>query len=163
MVKCKKTSPHLDTYLILVHYCIISNQKDTIMQASLNRKNGTVGAQPDYSKAFPEIFRILDRWGCSQEEQCLLLAIDSRTTLNKYRKGDYPAKLGRDLLERMSYILNINKSLKIIFTSAESVDGWVRKPNKHPLFDGSSAMSKMLNGNMADLYVVAKYTNAMRG
>ena len=64
------------------------------------------------------------------------------------------------MLERMSYILNINKSLKIIFTNKDSVNNWVRKPNSHPFFNGSSAMDVMLNGNIADLYNVAVQVKA---
>ncbi len=115
---------------------------------------------PDFRKTFPEIFRIMDRWQCSQDEQCILLGIDSRTTLNKYRRSEYPPKINRDMLERMSYILNINKSLKIIFTNKDSVNNWVRKPNSHPFFNGSSAMDVMLNGNIADLYNVAVQVKA---
>ena len=117
-------------------------------------------SNPDFRKAFPEIFRIMDRWQCSQDEQCTLLGIDSRTTLNKYRHGEYPPNINRDMLERMSYILNINKNLKIIFANKESVDNWVRKPNSHPFFNGSSAMNVMLHGNIADLYNVATRVKA---
>lgn len=131
------------------------------MQTSASSQKPPSG--PDFGKAFPEIFRIMDRWQCNQNEQCTLLGIDSRTTLNKYRRGKYPARFNRDMLERMSYILNINKSLKIIFTHKDSADNWVRKPSSHPFFNGSSAMDVMLHGNIADLYNVAARVNAWRG
>ena len=76
---------------------------------------------PDFSKAFPETFRILDKWRCSPAEQCILLGINDQL-LNQYRSGAYPTNIDRDTLERMSYILNINKSLKIIFSHKDSVD-----------------------------------------
>ena len=32
----------------------------------------------------------------------------------------------------MSYLLNIHKSLRVLFSADESIYGWVRKSNSHP-------------------------------
>ena len=117
-------------------------------------------SNPDFRKAFPEIFRIMDRWQCSQDEQCTLLGIDSRTKLNKYRHGEYPPNINRDMLERMSYTLNINKNLKIFFAIKESFYDLVRITNSYPFFNGSFALDVMLHGNIADLYNVATRVKA---
>ncbi len=119
--------------------------------------------QADYSNALPVIFRILDKWQCSIAEQMTLLGIDSRTTLNKYRQHPQNIRLSRDLLERMSYLLNIHKCLRIMFTHEDSIYGWVRKPNNHPFFAGRSALNVMLQGRVADLYQVASRLHAWRG
>jgi hypothetical protein len=39
----------------------------------------------------------------------------------------------------------------------------VSKPNTAPLFGGQSALARMLSGNVADLYVVRQYLDAVRG
>jgi hypothetical protein len=39
----------------------------------------------------------------------------------------------------------------------------VRKPNDAPLFGGHPALRRMLSGNVADLYVVRQYLDAVRG
>jgi hypothetical protein len=39
----------------------------------------------------------------------------------------------------------------------------VRRPNSAPLFNGQSALQRMLGGQVADLYVVRQYLDAQRG
>lgn len=118
---------------------------------------------PDLSKALPVVFNILDKWHCTTAEQLSLLGINSRSTLNKYKSMHGGLRLSPDTLERMSYILNIHKSLRILFTAEDSVYGWVRKPNQHPFFAGKSAMDVMAHGRVADLYEVSKRLSAWRG
>ncbi|MGF1683523.1 MbcA/ParS/Xre antitoxin family protein [Photobacterium minamisatsumaniensis] len=115
------------------------------------------------NSVLPVVFNILDKWSCTQAQQMALLGINSRSTLNKYRSHPDSAKVSKDLLERMSYILNIHKCLRIMFTAEESVYNWVQKPNNHPFFAGRSAMDIMCQGKVVDLYQVASRLNAWRG
>lgn len=131
------------------------------MEAQVLPTQATLG--PDLSKALPVVFKILDKWHCSTQEQLALLGIHSRSTLNKYKSMQGGIRLSPDTLERMSYILNIHKSLRILFTAEDSVYGWVRKPNQHPFFAGKSAMEVMTQGRVADLYEVSKRLSAWRG
>ncbi|MND96402.1 hypothetical protein D3C80_886950 [compost metagenome] len=117
----------------------------------------------DPSKALPVVFRILDKWRCSTDEQLTLLGISSRSTLSKYKEASGGIRLSADLQERMSYILNIHKSLRVLFSIDESIYGWVRKPSSHPFFAGRSAMDVMQGGRVADLYEVANRLHAWRG
>ncbi|MFM4702364.1 antitoxin Xre-like helix-turn-helix domain-containing protein [Aeromonas bivalvium] len=127
--------------------------------AKLTGKEGAI----DPSKALPVVFRILDKWQCSTDEQLTLLGISSRSTLNKYKEASGGIRLSADMQERMSYILNIHKSLRLLFSLDESIYGWVRKPNSHPFFAGRSAMEVMQGGRVADLYDVANRLHAWRG
>ncbi|MDX1301774.1 MbcA/ParS/Xre antitoxin family protein [Photobacterium sp.] len=111
----------------------------------------------------PVVFNILDKWSCTQAQQIAMLGLTSRSTLNKYRSHPESAKVSKDLLERMSYILNIHKCLRIMFTAEDSIYNWVQKPNFHPFFAGSSAMDVMTQGRVVDLYQVASRLNAWRG
>ena len=111
----------------------------------------------------PVVFNILDKWSCTQAQQIAILGLTSRSTLNKYRSHPESAKVSKDLLERMSYILNIHKCLRILFTAEDSVYQWVQKPNSHPFFAGRSAMDVMTQGKVVDLYQVASRLNAWRG
>lgn len=117
----------------------------------------------DTSKALPVVFRILDKWQCTIDEQLKLLGVSSRSTLNKYKEVSGGIRLSADTLERMSYILNIHKCLRVLFTADDSIYGWVRKPNNHPFFAGRSAMDVMSGGRVADLYEVATRLQAWRG
>lgn len=130
-----------------------------VATAQVSRQENAI----DPSKALPVVFRILDKWQCNTDEQLTLLGISSRSTLNKYKESSGGIRLGADLQERMSYILNIHKSLRLLFSLDESIYGWVRKPNSHPFFAGRSAMDVMQGGRVADLYEVATRLHAWRG
>ena len=122
-----------------------------------------VNGNVDTSKALPVVFRILEKWHCNTDEQLRLLGISSRSTLNKYKESKGGIRLSLDIQERMSYILNIHKCLRLLFTADDSIYGWVRKPNSHPFFAGRSAMDVMNGGRVADLYEVASRLQAWRG
>ncbi|RWX57303.1 MbcA/ParS/Xre antitoxin family protein [Photobacterium chitinilyticum] len=131
----------------------------------MNASHATQGqAQPEAGNTvLPVIFNILDKWSCTQAQQVAILGLTSRSTLNKYRNHPESAKVSKDLLERMSYILNIHKCLRIMFTAEDSVYQWVQKPNSHPFFAGRSAMDIMNQGKVVDLYQIASRLNAWRG
>ncbi|MGZ0802396.1 antitoxin Xre-like helix-turn-helix domain-containing protein [Kluyvera ascorbata] len=122
-----------------------------------------VNGDVDTSKALPVVFRILEKWQCNTDEQLRLLGISSRSTLNKYKESKGGIRLSADIQERMSYILNIHKCLRLLFTADDSIYGWVRKPNSHPFFAGRSAMDVMNGGRVADLYEVATRLQSWRG
>src|SRR6202521_6368343 len=96
-------------------------------------------------------------------KQLNLLGSQPRSTFFKWRKAPESASLGKDTLERISYLLGIYKALQILLPDTGAADAWVRKPNHASIFGGNSALDRMLSGNVADLYVVRKYLDAMRG
>ena len=116
------------------------------------------------AKAFPVALEILGKWKCSVNEKMVLLGFTSRSTFNYAAKDpDRFQGYGPDLLERMSYIINIHKSLRILYSLEDSQYGWVRKLNSEPFFAGRSAMEVMMNGRMIDLWQVASRLHAWRG
>ena len=110
--------------------------------------------------ALRTFFRIADAWGLKEQEQMRLLGLDSRSTLQAWKRGAIAA-LSKDALERISYVMGIYKGLHILLP--KTADDWVRKPNTAPLFAGRSALERMTSGNVADLYVVRQYIDAQRG
>lgn len=110
--------------------------------------------------ALRTFFRIAEAWGLREQEQMRLLGLDSRATLQSWKRGDVAA-ISKDALERISYVLGIYKGLQILLP--KSADEWVRKPNEAPLFGGRTALERMASGNVADLYVVRQYVDAQRG
>ncbi|XLY90536.1 antitoxin Xre/MbcA/ParS toxin-binding domain-containing protein (plasmid) [Ectopseudomonas mendocina] len=109
-------------------------------------------------------FSLMEKWGCTAEEQKVLLGSIGRTTFHKYKTLPEVA-LSRDLMERISYLMGIHKALRIIFSAApeSSAYQWVKKPNKAAPFNGQSAMDYMLNGRMIDLADVRRYLDGVRG
>ncbi|ATW02121.1 antitoxin Xre-like helix-turn-helix domain-containing protein [Sphingorhabdus sp. YGSMI21] len=110
--------------------------------------------------ALRTFFRVADAWKLSEQEQMNILGLDSRSTLQSWKKGGVAA-ISKDALERISYILGIYKGLKVLLP--KSADEWVRKPNEAPLFGGEPALNRLVSGNVADLFVVRQYIDAQRG
>lgn len=108
-------------------------------------------------------FNIARDWELSDQEQRVLLGDPGRSTYYKWKATPENADLKRDTLERLSYILGIYKALQILLPSSTSADAWIKKPNAAPFFGGSSALSRMLGGNVSDLLAVRQYLDARRG
>src|SRR2546430_2666504 len=65
--------------------------------------------------------RIAELWGLSIAEQQTLLGIASRSTYFKWKKDPH-ARLPRDTLERLSYLLGIYKALQLLLPQARAAD-----------------------------------------
>jgi uncharacterized protein (DUF2384 family) len=111
-------------------------------------------------RAFNNIAQL---WALDIDEQLTLLGDPPRSTYYKWKKQPDAARLARDTLERISYLLGIYKALQILLPDQKAADAWIKKPSTAPLFGGKSALDRMLSGNVADLYVVRQYLDAMRG
>ncbi|OYU71407.1 MAG: hypothetical protein CFE28_16270 [Alphaproteobacteria bacterium PA2] len=103
-------------------------------------------------------FAMADRWKLSTDEQIILLGSPGRSTFFKWKKdgGALPA----DTHERLSHILGIWKSLRILFTQDDRSEAWVRAKNRY--FDGASALDIMLE-SMSGVIRVRRYLDAHRG
>lgn len=107
--------------------------------------------------------KIANEWELSSREQAILLGTPE-STFYAWKKDAIAGKnldLRRDTLERLSYILGIYKALVILLPMSSS--GWIKRPNDAPLFGGKPALTRMLSGNVADLFVVRQYLDAWRG
>lgn len=107
--------------------------------------------------------RIAQAWSLSVDEQLCLLGQPPRSTFFAWRRHPDRALLSRDTLERLSNLLGIYKSLQILLPDAQAADLWVRRPNTAAPFGGRSALDRMLAGNVADLNLVRRYLDGVRG
>ena len=107
-------------------------------------------------------FRIAEVWQLSPVEQRRLLGDPPLTTFLRWRRGG-GGKLPRDTLERISYVLGIFQAINILVPNHLQADGWLRRENDASPFFGHSALSRMLAGNVSDLFVVRKYLDAQCG
>jgi hypothetical protein len=117
------------------------------------------GAGPSRIPAELESFFVIaDRWKLSTDDQIVLLGSPGRSTFFKWKKdgGTLPA----DTRERLSHILGIWKSLRILFTQDDRGEAWVRAKNRY--FDGASALDVMLEG-MSGVIRVRTYLDTQRG
>ena len=86
-----------------------------------------------------------------------------RSTLHKYQSQPDSARVNQDLLERLSYLLNIHQALRTLFGNKENVYGFVRMANHNAFFNGATPMSIMGNGRVASLYEVHRQLDSLRG
>lgn len=112
--------------------------------------------------ALRAFFKIAAAWDLKGTEARRLLGDPPESTFYKWKKQQDGAP-GRDVIERISYLLGIFKALAILFPDPARADAWIRKPNSAGPFGGRSALERMLSGNVADLYVVRSYLDAQRG
>jgi hypothetical protein len=120
-----------------------------------------VGTGLGASRIPPELeafFNMAERWRLSTDEQIALLGSPGRSTFFRWKKegGTLPA----DTKERLSHLLTIWKSLRILFTIDERGEKWVRAQARY--FDGASALDVMLEG-LGGIYRVRRYLDAQRG
>jgi hypothetical protein len=111
--------------------------------------------------ALRSFWRLADVWKLSTTEQLTLLGV-ARTTLYQWKHGKV-RPLDRHVLERLSYLFGIYAALQILLPVPERANEWIRKPNMAPFLAGSSALDRMLSGQVADLFVVRQYLDAERG
>lgn len=111
--------------------------------------------------ALKAFFGITQKWQLTSEQERILLGT-SRATFYRW-KNDRDGSLTPDTLERISYILGIYKALRILLPSETSANQWIHKPNTAPLFNGKSALDKLMKGRVVDLADVRRYLDAERG
>jgi transcriptional regulator with XRE-family HTH domain len=125
--------------------------------------SGPVGLNtPEAAQAALRTFwRLAQAWKLTTAEQLVLLGV-SRSTLYQWRQGKV-GPLDAHVLERLSYLFGIYGALQILLPVPERANEWIRKPNTAPFLGGTSALQRMLGGQVADLFVVRQYLDAERG
>ena len=109
--------------------------------------------------ALRAFFAIANVWELNDEEKLKLLGQSDLGVVKAWANGAGP-DVGRDTLERISYVLVIYKAINILLPKKKVASEWMRKPNDAPIFGGSSALHRMTAGNVSDLYVVRQYLDA---
>lgn len=107
-------------------------------------------------------FTILEKWDCSPEQAQAILRLP-RATFYKYRSHPESARLDKDQLTRISYLLNIHQALRIVFDNPENVYGFMAKRNHNPYFNGRTPLEIIEGGDFAALYETFKRIDSLRG
>ncbi|WP_445428800.1 antitoxin Xre-like helix-turn-helix domain-containing protein [Alishewanella sp. HL-SH05] len=104
---------------------------------------------------------ILDKWGCTDTQKQSILGL-SQSTFNRYQKDLSRVKLSGEQLERLSYLANIHKALRIVFTNPKNIYGFMSMANDNPYFDGQSPLSIIATGDLGAMYEVSKHIDCIR-
>ena len=115
------------------------------------------------SAALQAFFNLSTNWGLSVGEERALLGSPPESTFFKWKAEKSAGRLSKDALDRISYLLGIYKDLNILLPSARAAYEWIRKPNNAPLFNGQSALERMLAGSIVDLADTRRYLDTQRG
>lgn len=109
--------------------------------------------------ALSTFFRITADWELSRAQEETLLGV-SRTRMSNWRSEKLTAPLDSVTLQRLSYVFRIYSALKILLPIPERANMWVKAVNAAPLFNGCTALDRMLAGQVGDLQVVADYLDS---
>lgn len=115
------------------------------------------------SAALQAFFNLTNKWALNAAQERTLLGSPPSSTFFKWKAQKTARNLDRDTLERISFLLGIYKDLNILLPSKQVADEWIKKPNSAPLFNGTSALDRMLGGSITDLSDVRRYLDAERG
>lgn len=112
--------------------------------------------------AWKSFQNLVQRFQFTESEAKVLLGDMPRST---YLRGlhQHIGKLNRDQKERISYLLGIYKSLRILFTDSAQALTWIDRPNDLPPFDGVTPRDYMLQGSIVHLADVRRFLDFWRG
>lgn len=107
---------------------------------------------------------ILEKWGASSDQACRILRISRSTyTRARQRDPDWAVALDADQMQRISFVLNIHATLRLIFDNPENVYGFASMANDNEFFNGRTPLEIMAQGDMISLYETFRRIDALRG
>lgn len=101
---------------------------------------------------------LVARFDLKENEARILMGDMPRSTYTAHK-----AKLNRDQRERVSYLLGIYKSLRMLFEDGEQARTWIIRKNDLPPFKGVTPKEYMLEGGMVRLADVRRFLDFWRG
>jgi hypothetical protein len=110
--------------------------------------------------ALRAFFNTMARWQVRDEDARRLLGVAASTLYEYKRTPD--RVLDQDKLMRISYLIGIYKSLKILHEEGLA-DRWVRMPNQNRIFAGRAPLDYMIRGGLPAMQMVRRLLDARRG
>lgn len=105
------------------------------------------------------VFRdICKLWGLSYEQSLTLLGVHQE---RKNHSDEAFSELTAESMQRLSYILGIYENLQLLLPDSTASDKWMSAKNNAPIFNGKSALEKILSGDIQDLKQVHQYLYAL--
>lgn len=110
------------------------------------------------------LMKLFEHWELDQRSQLNLLGLseESRSALNKYRKGESALPKSRDMLDRAGYLLAIHKALRILYPKNPEIRySWIHRHNK--AFDNFTPLEVIQTQGVLGAARVARYLDFIRG
>ena len=108
------------------------------------------------------LVRLLDFWRLKPRDAVGLLGFDRADAehVSAILDGKEPFR-GRDVRDRIAYLLSIRATLRSLFRDLEAENDWLREP--HAVLRLETPMSLLLGGSMEDLLLVREYVDTVAG
>ena len=128
-------------------------------------EDAVLGHSSDFSKEEivamqRAVVNLFNRWSLTDDQACVLLGAIGKRTYQRWKEGEF-GTVKIDLATRLSNLLGIHKTLRLLFTEPKRSYEWIKKPNA--VFSNKSALDIMLAGQLTDLIRVRRYLDASRG
>lgn len=124
---------------------------------TMQTRTNQINAIPD-EVIWKSLMNLVQRFDLKEGEARILMGDMPRSTYTSHK-----AKLNRDQKERVSYLLGIYKSLRILFDDGEQARTWINRENTLPPFNGVTPKYYMLEGGIVRLAEVRKFLDFWRG
>jgi hypothetical protein len=107
---------------------------------------------------------ILEKWKASSDQACRILRISRSTwTRARQRDPDWAVALDADQMQRISFVLNMHATLRLVFDNPDNVYGFASMANDNEFFNGRSPLEIMAQGDMISLYETFRRIDMLRG
>lgn len=118
-------------------------------------------SQKELAKAgFTSADRILTSWGCTEQQSQIILGL-SQSNYQDLKLFPNDIELSIEQFERVSHLLNIHQTLRVLFRNSENVCGFMSMKNNNPYFCQRSPLEIIVSGKFEDLREVAYQVNSM--
>jgi hypothetical protein len=125
-------------------------------------RNNEILESDDRAALAKIVMTLFGHWQLSAEDQAELLGLskNSRATLTRYRKGQ-PIGTSRDQLDRVRYLLNIHKGLRLLFPQQRDLAyRWMRTRNR--AFENLTPVDMVKEWGFVGLPRICAYLNHAR-
>lgn len=103
--------------------------------------------------ALKTAIRILESWSCEPAQMEVILGL-SKQAMSKCLHSPKQVCLNKEQQERLSYVLNIYQSIRMLFSQQANVDNFMSSKNFNGMFNGKAPLDFILEGSVDNL----KYT-----
>jgi len=101
--------------------------------------------------------RFADAWGMDSQEVARLLGLSGLHMMAGWKSSWQDLVLTEPQLEKVSYLLAINKLLMSQYDSDQALQEWLRCEHDHPLFLGKTPLECFMDSNTHQLNAISEW------
>ncbi|MGE8303369.1 MAG: hypothetical protein ACN6PW_02840 [Pseudomonas kermanshahensis] len=105
--------------------------------------------------------RILSGWNATSSQARIILRISASTHQKFLRDTRGIVRLDIDQLQRLSLVLNIHATLRILFENIKNTQDFINMPNFNSFFEGRSPLEVIAQGDIISLYETYRHIQSL--